>query len=367
MAISISGIAQTHSKVGNQRPPAEKLNEDRLERRIYVSGHSLTNPRTFGVLEQITNAAGVDIYWDIQYLEGSSIRLRREGPPGQGAGSSYRFGADKAGRQADPLVEFAARPGNGRAIDLFIVTEQHAVLGALVWQDTIASLRQFHDRFIETNTSGQTVFFEPWLSVDDRTAPHRWIAYERAAAPVWSCIVDAANRSLEQDGRASRILSMPMGLAMAELVAYARASKGTAIAEGLGPSSQLNGLFTDHVHLGPIGDYYIAAVLFHYLFPGLRIGDITSPDIDRKLQIELNHFAVEFAVNHAWNKRLIHTDECRSYIKTRFIDQFVSYYSLVDFKQNGNFISSTYRRWKLSRDLHANFKLDSGANPFNVK
>ena len=335
-----------------------------LKRRMYVSGHSLTNPRTIELLGRMAGAAGVDLVWNMQYLEGSSIRQRREGRLGTAERRPYNNGADRSGQPADVLAEFASRNGDGRAIDTLLVTEQHAILGALVWQDTIGSLRDLHDSFVKSNPGGQSVFFAPWLSLDDRAAPSRWVAYERAAAPVWSCMVGVVNRSLERDGRRDRVRSISMGLAMAELVASA-ATKGTAIFEAIGPKSRLKGLLTDDVHLGPIGDYYVAAVLFQYLFPGLQPASITVPSVSPGLMRELDAFAGRFALEHADSEPAMSASKCRTYVKAQFVDTFVSYYTSVDFKKNQNAFSAAYSKWKMSRNLNKIYRFDNESNPFS--
>ena len=77
-----------------------------LKRRMYVSGHSLTNPRTIELLGRMAGDAGVDLVWNMQYLEGSSIRQRREGRLGTAERRPYNNGADRSGQPADVLAEF---------------------------------------------------------------------------------------------------------------------------------------------------------------------------------------------------------------------------------------------------------------------
>ena len=48
----------------------------------------------------------------------------------------------------------------GKPDDSLLITEQHGLLGTLLWNDTVRYLRHHHDRFIEGNAKGRTWFYE---------------------------------------------------------------------------------------------------------------------------------------------------------------------------------------------------------------
>ena len=76
---------------------------------------------------------------------------------------------------------------DGKPYDVLLITEQHRLLDALLWQDTKQYLRAYRDRFISSNPQAEILFFTPWISLSDKDDPMEWISYERAAWPVWQC------------------------------------------------------------------------------------------------------------------------------------------------------------------------------------
>lgn len=358
----------TASKAADTIPPTSTPQDERasqdMKRRLYVSGHSLTNPAMLRILDEMSVAAGVDLAWNLQYLEGSSIRHRRDGLDHSAQGTPYRHGVDRWGRVADPMVEFATRPGDGRALDTLVVTEQHGVLGSLVWQDTLISLRKLHDRFIQANPKGRTLFFEPWLSVDNKSSPERWIAYELAAAPVWRCIVNTVNQSLERDRRPDRIASMPMGLALAALAERLIAPRSLRIVAGRAPADRLAVIFDDDVHLSPVGNYYVASVAFRYLFREVSPPDIAFPGIDAEARQELSAIADEFVRHHPLDRTGMGSKECRDYIEAGFMAASLEYYFRSDWDKSMSWFRSRYTKWKIGRQWSRIYQAESPENPF---
>lgn len=327
--------------------------------RIYVSGHSLTGPRVVGLLDKLAAAAGIDLAWNLQYLEGSSIRQRR----GLAPDAPYRRGVDRWGRPADVLGEFSSRPADGRPIDMFIVTEQHAVLASIAWEDTIASLRDIDERFIQANPGGRTIFFEPWLSIDDKSAPQGWIAYERAAGPVWRCIIANVNQSLALRGKSSRLASMPLASSLAYLVERAINSPSSSDYLGEITLDKVNKFFDDDVHLTEAGDFYVASVMFRYLFGPDYKSDWSPPGLNAELVDFIQRAADEF-VTEDHSRSSVDISKCQNYVDDKFLDIFVEYYSKAELRKQSNYIGFIYSRWRLNRSLSSIFRKGGANSPF---
>jgi hypothetical protein len=199
--------------------------------RLFYSGHSLLDEPLPRDVATIAASLGAPLRWDRHTPPGSSIRER--------------------------LADTAA-PEPGAAHDTLIVTEQHALVGSLVWNDSVRQLRRLHDRFIAASPRGRTWFYAPWLNLDDKTDPRRWIAHERAASPLWQCMATRINASLATEGRADRIAFLPAGALLAALV--------ERVAQGAVAGVKLPDLWRDDVHLSPLGSYFISLVVFATLF-----------------------------------------------------------------------------------------------------
>jgi hypothetical protein len=235
--------------------------------RLFISGHSLVDQPLPNHLAAIAQSLGTPLQWNRQYVVGSSIKTRSAGNDASQAWSGYRLGDNREGNGLDVLQELQ-RPQTvtGGAYDGLLITEQHSVLGTLVWNDTVRHLRHYHERFIAANPNGRTWFYEPWLDVKDKDRPASWIAYERAAAPVWQCVVARVNHSLQAEGRRDQIHSLPAALALAGLVERATTGAGLPGVSQAGVRQTMDALFADEVHLTPLGSYYMALVSYAGLF-----------------------------------------------------------------------------------------------------
>lgn len=133
-----------------------------LPRRVFISGHSLIDQPLPDDLAWISASLGRALIWSRRHAVGSTIAqraCRAEGPAADGA----------------PALE-----GD---YDTLVVTEQHDLMGALLWNDTIGELARLHDCFAARHPGIRTWFYVPWISLDDKRDPRRWLAYEQAAAP----------------------------------------------------------------------------------------------------------------------------------------------------------------------------------------
>jgi hypothetical protein len=293
-------------------PPAKNPPE-----KIFLSGHSLTNRPFPEYLERIVRAAGLSFTWNRQYLEGSTIQQRTSGGPRRSGWEGYRSGIDRNDRPIDVLAEFkVAGQTPDTRYDALVITERNSLLSEVLWYDTVRALRNYQDAFAASNPGGATYFFEPWFRID-KNDPQRWIAYETAASPAWGCVVTAVNASLEADGRADRIIPVPVALGLARLV---ERSLGPARLPGLSDASDhdvLDKLFSDDVHPTPATAYYTALFFFAKVWDRSPVGAWAPEDMDKALVKTLQDTAYSVA---GQTRRDAGMDlaSCRSYMGWSF-------------------------------------------------
>jgi hypothetical protein len=267
------------------------VNATDAPRQIFFSGHSLMDQPLPENVATIAASRGTPLQWKRQYLEGSSIRQRN----------------------AMPL------PRADVPFDTLLVTEQHTLIGNLVWNDSVGQLRLLHDRFTAENPGSRTWFYEPWLGLDDRSDPGRWIAHERAASPMWQCLVSRVNASLAAEGRRDRIATLPAGAILATLVERATQGGGLPGLSGSTPRETVQRLFRDDVHLTPLGVYFMALVVYASTFDrtpqGAAVPDGVDADAARVLQAQ----AWILVQQARAQRRPLELASCRDELQSRFI------------------------------------------------
>lgn len=260
--------------------------------RLFVSGHSLTDPPLPAFLTLVATSKGTPLQWNMQSLPGSPIRVRAQG---EDPAHAFRHGSNRDGRNLDVLAEWQApRTVSGGLYDTLLVAEQHGVLGAIAWQGSVAALRDIDQRFKAANPRATTWFYESWLGVLNLDDPSRWMAYERAASPVWACV--AAKASAPAGTAQTAIRSIPTGVALVWLVEKALAGQvadlSPAGAADHHPGAVMRALFSDDVHLKPVAQYYMASVLYGWMWLQSPEGAAHPPDVSAPLARALQ--------KHAW-------------------------------------------------------------------
>jgi hypothetical protein len=244
---------------------------------IFYSGHSLLDEPLPRDVAMIAASLGVPpLRWD------------RHTPPGSSIGE----------RLAD-----TAAPRPTGAHDTLIVAEQHALVGSLVWNDSVRQLRRLHDRFIAANPRGRSWFYASWLNLDDTADPRRWIAHERAASPLWQCLATRINASLAAEGRADRIAFLPAGALLAALV--------ERVAQGGVAGVRLPHLLRDDVHLSPLGSYFMSLVVFATLFERSPAGAVLPEVIDANAARALQGVAWELVQHERARSPALSLEACR--------------------------------------------------------
>lgn len=317
LAVS-TGMALTPDAEGAAPPPPE---------RVFISGHSLVDLPLPSYLAAIAASRGTPIQWDRQYMVGSSIRARVRGSgANRTAWDGYRQGYNREGEGMDVRAEFRS-PSTvfGGAYDALLITEEHSLVGTLVWNDTVRHLRHYHDRFIEGNPRARTWFYEPWLGLNSKDDPRRWIAYERAASPVWQCVTSRINQSLAAEGRSDRIETLPAGVALAGLIERATGTPGVPGISAQSVRQTVDRLLRDAVHLTPLGAYYVALVSYAVMFERTPEGAWAPPNVDPVAARSLQGLAWELTRQERAQRRPLSLHECRARLQSSFIADYAAY------------------------------------------
>jgi lysophospholipase L1-like esterase len=250
--------------------------------RIFYSGHSLLDEPLPGGVATIARSLGLPLHWERHTPFGSSMRDRTGSTP--------------------PLAGF----------DTLVVTEQHTLIGNLVWNDSAGQLRQLQDRFVAANPNGRTWFYASWLNLGDRNRPQHWIAYERLASPVWQCLVERVNAARS----GSRIQYLPAGALLAALVE--RVSRGEV------PGLRTEALFTDDVHPSPLGAYFMSLAVFATLFDRSPAGAAVPGGLDANVARGLQPLAWTLVDEERARREAVSPAACRERTQ-RFIAPYAAY------------------------------------------
>lgn len=319
------GSAVTQSRTLAAKPVCALRNSAR----VLISGHSLTDQPLPDYLAQVAVSLGTPIRWNRQYVVGSTIEQRTRGARGARASdgwAGYRLGANRQGEGMDVLSELrTGKTIDGERYDTLLITEQNGLLYSLFNYDTVRYLRHYHERFIEANPIGQTYFYEPWNGLVDKSDPSRWIAYERAASPIWQCVATRVNISLAAEGRSDRIAAFPAGLMMAAMIE--RLTQGTGVhgVSGASIRETVDKFFSDNVHLTPLGSYYIALATYANVYGKSPLGAWAPKGVSPDQAKWLQQFAWDTLVQYRANNQAPSLARCRALLRDGFINHFWSY------------------------------------------
>ena len=322
----------TNSATDTTPAPAALPYPTRNAANIFVSGHSLTDDPLAADLAALAASLGKQVGWNEQIVIGSPLRVRTSGgssPPSNLSGFSwpgYRTGKNRGGNGLDVVSELrnGGTLGGGQRYDSLLITERHDLLSSLQFEGTVKFLRHYHDRLNEGRAGSHSYFYQSWLGITNRADPRAWIAYERAASPVWQCIATRVNHALSAEGRTDRILSVPANWALAELVE--RATQGNVPGvTGSSVSETLSRLFTDDVHLTRLGSYFQTLVSYAALFGSSPVGAWAPSAVSATQAASLQSLAWEVVVNFAATQTPLGLGQCRALVLDSFCAAFWSY------------------------------------------
>ncbi|MDI1477306.1 hypothetical protein [Polyangium sp. y55x31] len=303
--------------------------EERTSARMFLSGHSLTdNPLPDHVLT-IAQSLGKDFNFNEQIGIGSPIRVRTKGGSFDAPGwPGYSTGKNRDGSDMNVIEELLSPKtlGPGELYDTLVITERHDILGTIWWEDTFGFLRHYHDRLIDGNPAGHTLFYHSWLDVD-KNAPATWIGHEKNALYAWECVATKVNLSLAAEGRTDRVEALPAGAA---LVALVERILNDEVAGITGTTEQkLDMIFSDNVHMTPLGAYYLALVTYASIFRASPVGAAVPAEINAEPTADMQKIAWDFvSAYYSQPTPGEHTmEECRSFISQNVC---VSFWTLLN-------------------------------------
>ncbi len=334
--------------------------------RLFVSGHSLVDQPLPDYLQGIGQSLNTPLQWNRHYQVGSSIAARSRGKHSpDGAWDGYRTGANRTGEGMDVVAELR-RPATvpGGHYDALLITEQHGLLGSLTWHDTVRYLRHYHERLIEGSPQAKTYFFQPWLSINDKDDPRRWIAYERAASPIWQCIATRLNVSLQAEGRVDRIASVPAGIALAHLVELATRSEGLPAITLGSVRATVDGIVADDVHLTALGTYYSSLVNYAVLFERSPVGAWHPPSVNAAQAAALQTVAWEFVTQYAKTNVPLTLNECTDTLRSDFIGVYWAYVRDTFWRKETNVLNAYWKWASFTAKWHWRMRKTNTENPF---
>lgn len=336
--------------------------EDDAPRRLFISGHSLTNRPFPDFLAQLAETSGHPLDWDMQYLEGSNLRMRTEGSADE-PWRGYRAGSNRDGQKVDALRQLAVGQG-AKPYDTLILNEAHTLLESLIWNNTIGNAVDFESRFSAINPDGQTYLYAAWLDVDDMSNPDRWIAYERAATPAWQCTMLQINRALADKGTARRVRLIPAAEGLAAMVEQAVSAEGLAGVSGASKSATARRVFSDTVHLTDMANYYVALLSFIALY-----GELPDQPWEGKLDPvaakSLQDFARTFMTG--WKQRQTAVPiNCTEYLAGEFSGIYLGYVRDAKWSEEGT-LRAFYKWARFSVQWPYFLRSDSDDNPFRQR
>lgn len=329
-------------------------------RRLFISGHSLTDHPFPEHLAAIGANVGYGVEWNMQALYGSAIKDRTMGS-GPEAWSGYKAGTDKEGQPINVLAEL---DDTDAPYDTLIITEQHTLLGNLVWNDSLRYLRDFHERIVTRNPSAQSYLFTAWMNVLDLDDPSSWIAYERATAPVWECVAGQINNTLAAGRRTDRLAIIPAAAALAVLAEEALAGTVPGL-EGPNARSILSLIFRDDVHLTQTGTFYVALVSWAVIHRRTIPVSARPPDMRADTAWRLQEIAGRFAAGYPGKPSAMNEDACRAYLADTYVPLYLAYQRDLQWRDYRS--PMVWLKWaRLRLSWPALFRRRDAGNPLGV-
>jgi hypothetical protein len=288
---------------------------ERSRARVFFSGHSLLDSPMPEYVGEIAASLGSDLKFNYQIIIGSPIRIRTKGDNFDAPGwSGYSKGKNVNGEGLNVISELktGATIGGDR-YDTLLLTERHDILDTIAWEDTAGFSRHFHDRLVDGNPQGGTLLYQTWLDID-KNAPAAWIDHEKKSLIAWECVASKVNLTLAAANRADRMVTIPGGAALVDLVEKVIANQVRGIS-GTTPA-KLDVIFNDNVHLKPLGAYYLAAVHYAAIFRRSPVGARVPAELPAETGADLQRIAWDYvrayyAGPRRWERSM---EECRSMI-----------------------------------------------------
>ena len=265
--------------------------------------------------------------WNQQNLIGSPIRVRTRGMNSSGtAFPGYSTGKNRSGSGMNVVQELRQpQTIGGQRYDTLVITERHDVVSTLIWENTVGYTRHFHERLIEGNPQANTYLYHSWLGIPNKSSPGSWINYERAVAPAWQCVATRINQSIQLAGRSDRVVYMPAGLALASLVERATQGEGVAGVTGSSVRETVDRIFSDDVHMTPLGAYYMALVNYASIYRRSPVGAWAPSGVSSTQAQSLQNVAWQSVSDHFANHTAPDLNQCRAAMRDTVCAAFYNF------------------------------------------
>ncbi len=324
----------TNPSTGDEDPavPEPPFTSPKSYIRLMVSGHSLTDNPLVDYLEDLSTKNTNDFDYNQQIVIGSPIRVRTKGDNVNDPGfPGYAQGKNKSGSGLNIASEIRNPQviGAGESYDTLVITENHNLLDMLQYENGFAYLRQFHDLFIEGNSSANTYLYHSWLDIS-KTDPAPWIAHEKKSVETWECLSSKVNLSLESVGRTDKMISLPIGGALVDLVERVINNEVSGI---VGTTEEkLDMIFSDNVHMTAMGAYFVSSVVYAAIY-GKSAENTTPPAVLSISTATANHLqAIAWNyINNYYNQNLIGQQRSMVSCRAHLVNEYCSsYFQLTD-------------------------------------
>lgn len=292
--------------------------------RIFISGHSLTYKPLGETVGKIAESLDKDYAYNQHLVGGSPIRVRTIGMDWKATNwPGYRIGENRDGENLDVVSELKSPKtlGKNEKYDTLVITERHDLINTIIWEDTVQLLRHYHDRLIDGNPNGHTLFYQSWLDINKKD-PSIWIDHTQKDLYAWECSANKVNLTLSAEGRKDRVDTLPTGAALVELVKRVLNNEVKGIKGST--EEKLNRIFQDNVHMTQIGFYYISLVTYSAVYQSSPIGADIPRGIDDDTGEALQTIAWNFIKEYysAPNAGQHSMEECRAYIAEKVCPSF---------------------------------------------
>jgi hypothetical protein len=330
--------------------PGPALPGPRASAAVMVSGHSLTAQGIFANMEAVAGSQGTPMVWNTQIVNGSPTRFRTRGADANDPTfSGYRIGENRNGTNMDIVAEFLyPQTIGGQRYDTLVLTERHDLVNTLMWEDTVRYTRHFHDRLVAGNAAANSYLYHSWLPINNKYDPSSWVGYERTAAKAWQCTAARVNVSLAATGRGDRMTYLPAGLALADLVEQAAVSGWVAGVSSGNAAQTIDRLFTDSLHLSPLGEYYMALVSYASVYRRSPVGAWVPSGVTAEQANALQNLAWQSVSNYYNSASEPGMDQCQAVMRDQVCSAYATY--------SGN--------WGVAANCSDRFSQQAQTNPF---
>ena len=335
------------------------LSDPRSSARLFFSGHSLTDNPLPDYVASIAQSLSTQVWWNQQMMLGSPIRVRTRGNDSNAtAFPGYSMGKNRSGSGMNVVSELRQpQTISGQRYDTLILTERHDIVNTLMWENTVAYARHYHERLIEGNPQANTYLYHSWLGVPDKNNPTNWIAYERTVAPAWQCIATRINQSIRLAGRSDQMVYLPAGLALASLVEQATQGSGVAGVTGATIRQTMDRIFSDDVHLTSLGAYYMALVNYASVYRRSPVGAWAPVGVTAAQAQSLQAVAWQAVASHYGTFSPPDLAQCRVVMRDSICPAFFAFTNRTD---SGNTCANTFSASTRSNPFYFSESTDAG-------